>query len=165
MKRMAVFGSLVLLVLSLQAEDWVLSVKLGPEKGSDAVRSADPLSPGVQRLSADSPVIVFLRSMIQDDKGHTQNWVELAKAKKIIFWGEFSSLADTKVRFHFIWTGPEFRTLTTNWYSTKANTLSWVSVSTDTKWKKGIYSLTIIAQQRSLGSGLGCVRECIFKLL
>jgi len=108
--------------------------------------------------------ILLLTSYITDDKGEIMQMFDLSEAERIFYHIEYLALLNTDVRFHFIWTGPEFHQYTTDWYSTETNVYSTVSVDTCTGWKNGVYTLTIIAEQKLLGSGAECVSTNRYRL-
>jgi len=92
------------------------------------------------------------------------NCIKLSEASSINYWLEIFALLKTKVRFHFAWTGPEYYTHTTDWFDWNKNESSFLIVSTNTDWKKGIYTIDIIAEIKEVGSGMGLRKKCVAKL-
>jgi hypothetical protein len=91
------------------------------------------------------------------------NCIKLSEVSSINFWLEIFALLKTKVRFHFTWTGPEYYTHTTDWFDWNKNESSFLIVSTNTDWKKGIYTIDIIAETKEVGSGMGLRKKCVAK--
>ena len=89
----------------------------------------------------------------------------LADVEDIQFYADYTAVANTKIKLHFIFTGPEFWTYTDDeWYDAKANSYDFFGLITNTDWKKGTYTLVIIAEPQTLSSGAECVAMCVFKL-
>jgi len=114
--------------------------------------------------SKDRARILLLTSYITDDKGEIMQVFDLSAAERIFYHIEYMALLNTDVRFHFIWTGPEFHEYTTDWYSAKTNIYNQISVDTCCGWLKGVYTLTIIAEQKVAGSGAECVTTNRYRL-
>lgn len=114
--------------------------------------------------SKDRARILLLTSYITDDKGEIMQMFDLSEAERIFYHIEYLALLNTDVRFHFIWTGPEFHQYTTDWYPAKTNVYSTVSVDTCCGWIKGVYTLTIIAEQKVQGSGAESVSTNRYRL-
>ena len=91
------------------------------------------------------------------------NCIKLSEVSSINFWFEIFALLKTKMRFHLTWTGPEYYTHTTEWFEWNKNESSFLIVSTNTDWIKGIYTVDIIAEIKEVGSGMGLRRQCVAK--
>lgn len=129
------------------------------------IEGQDLISP--MALQRDRPRAVLLNCYLVDDAQHVSSVVQRANTSYLKFYIDYTALFNTKVRFHFIFTGPEYKTHdTTSWYDATVNTYSWVSVEFDNpmSWKKGTYSLVVIAEQKILGAGDDCVVRSVFKL-
>lgn len=91
--------------------------------------------------------------------------INLAEVDELQFYVDFTAVANTKVKFYFIFTGPEFWSYTDDeWYDAKSNSYDFFGLITTTDWKKGTYTLVVVAEQESLGSGAECVAMCVFRL-
>ncbi len=167
MKKIAVLALCLLAMGYLNAQDAGKGIKetLGTKK---SVKSDDAISDQflatVQAPKKDSPRVLLLTSYVTDDYGEIMHCLKLNSTETISFWIEFTALAATDVKFHFIWTGPEFYWHETDWYSVKYNDYYYLSVDTNTDWLKGTYKLIIIAEQGVKGSGTQAMMECNLKL-
>jgi hypothetical protein len=91
--------------------------------------------------------------------------IDLAEVDELQFYVDFTAVANTKVKFHFIFTGPEFWTYTDDeWYDAKSNSYDFYGLITTTDWKKGTYTLVVVAEPQTLSSGAECVAMCVFRL-
>ena len=151
----------------LSAQDVGKDVKetLGLKKSIKSDQnSTDQFTLSAQALQRDKPRVLLLTSYVTDDYGDIMHCLKLNSTETISFWIEFTALAATDVKFHFIWTGPEFYWHETDWYSVKYNDYYYLSVDTNTDWLKGTYKLIIIAEQSVKGSGTQAMTECHLKL-
>ena len=167
MRKIAVLALCLLAIGFLNAQDSGKGIKetLGTKKAiktDDAI--SDQFSATVQAPQKDSPRVLLLTSYVTDDYGEIMHCLKLNSTETISFWIEFTALAPTDVKFHFIWTGPEFYWHETDWYSVKYNDYYYLSVDTNTDWLKGTYKLIIIAEQGVKGSGSQAMTECNLKL-
>ena len=128
-------------------------------------RSEPDLDPfaGVQVAQGDKPRIMMLSSYVTNAEGEISQCLELASTDFITFWIDFTSLWKTDVKFHFIWTGPEFYYHETEWYDARANEYYYLALDTNTNWRKGIYKLIIIAEQGEKASGASAVIETVMQ--
>jgi hypothetical protein len=167
MKKITVLMLCVLTAGFLSAQNNGKSIKetLATKKSikSDDFLS-DQFSASIQAPQKDSPRVLLLTSYVTDDYGEIMHCLKLNSTETISFWIEFTALAVTDVKFHFIWTGPEFYWHETDWYSVKYNDYYYLSVDTNTDWRKGTYKLIIIAEQSVKGSGSQAMTECNLKL-
>lgn len=118
-----------------------------------------------QITGKDKTRIVLLTSYISDGS-QVNHYLQLSSTNTIDHYIEYTAVLASKVRFMFIWTGPEWFTYTTDWSDTKVtnNHYNWLSITTNTDWIKGTYRLTIIAEQKTKGSGAECVHSCVYRL-
>jgi hypothetical protein len=163
MKKIAVLALCLLLVGFLNAQDSEKGIKetLGTKKSlhmDNAV--SDQFRAAIQAPQKDTPRVLLLTSYVTDDYGEIMHCLKLNSTETISFWVEFTALAPTDVKFHFIWTGPEFYWHETDWYSVRYNDYYYLSVDTNTDWLKGTYKLIIIAEQGIKGSGTQAVTQC-----
>lgn len=124
--------------------------------------SDEPLL-STQATQGDRSRILMLTSYVTDETGEIMHCLDLLSTNTISFFVEFTTIFNTDVRFHFIWTGPEFYSYSTDWYEAKYNEYYYFSVDTTTEWKKGVYKLVIIAEQWTRGGGAHAVHECNLK--
>jgi len=167
MKKIAVISLCLLAVGFLNAQDAGKGIKetFGTKKSIKPEEIfSDQFSASIQTPQKDSPRVLLLTSYITDDYGETMQCLKLNLTETISFWIEFTALAPTDVKFHFIWTGPEFYWHETDWYSVRYNDYYYLSVDTNTNWLKGTYKLIIIAEQGVKGSGTQAMAECHLKL-
>jgi len=119
-------------------------------------------------LQRDRPRVVLLVSYLS--KGNTEpcQVQKLSDISKLFFYVEYTALFNTKIRFTFICTGPYFFTHTTDWWEATATVNSYdflaIGLWDISKWKKGTYSMVVIAEQKILGGGDDCVSTNVFKL-
>jgi len=167
MKKIAALTLCLLTIGFLSAQDAGKGIKesMGVKKSLRLDEFAsDQLLATIQAPQKDTPRVLLLTSYITDDYGEIMHCLKLNSTETISFWIEFTALAPTDVKFHFIWTGPEFYWHETDWYSVKYNDYYYLSVDTNTDWLKGTYKLIIIAEQGVKGSGTQAMSECHLKL-
>lgn len=167
MKKIAVLTLCMLAAGFLGAQDVGKGIKetLGTKRSIKQDKAlSTQFSATAQAPQKDSPRVLLLTSYITDDYGEIMHCLKLNSTETISFWIEFTALAPTDVKFHFIWTGPEFYWHETDWYSVQYNDYYYLSVDTNTDWLKGTYKLIIIAEQGVKGSGTQAMSECHFKL-
>jgi len=167
MKKIAALTLCVLTIGFLSAQDAGKGIKetLGVKKSLKLDESAsDQFLATIQAPQKDTPRVLLLTSYATDDYGEIMHCLKLNSTDTISFWVEFTALAPTDVKFHFIWTGPEFYWHETDWYSVRYNDYYYLSVDTNTDWLKGTYKLIIIAEQGVKGSGTQAMAECHLKL-
>jgi hypothetical protein len=170
MKKTICFAICLLLIGALGAQDQPeenpkviqenLTLKriLGPQN----IWQDDTLF-STQATQGDRSRILMLTSYVTDDTGEIMQCLDLLATEWISFFVEFTTIFNTDVRFHFIWTGPEFYYHVTDWYEARYNEYYYFSVDTNTDWKKGVYKLVIMAEQWTKGGGAHSVHECNIK--
>ena len=117
----------------------------------------------VEASSGDKPRVIMLSSYITNDVGEISQCLELSSTDIISFYVDFMSLKTTDVKFHFIWTGPEFYYFETDWYEAIRDEYYYLAVDTYPDWRRGIYKLIIVAEQGDSASGSSCVIECVMQ--
>ena len=122
-----------------------------------------PIYAETSATSGDKARILPLTTYVTDDYGEIMHCLDLSTTETISFWVDFTAVYKTDVKFHFIWTGPEFYYYETEWYEVRYNEYYYFSVDTNNAWRKGTYKLTIIAEQGNTGSGAQSVLECNFR--
>jgi len=113
--------------------------------------------------SGDKPRLIMLSSYITDDAGEISQCLRLSSTDLISFYVDFVSLKTTDVKFHFIWTGPEFYYYETEWYEAVKDEYYYLAVDTYPDWRRGIYKLIIVAEQGETASGASAVIECVMQ--
>lgn len=155
---------LVLVVLSvlvsglLSAKDKAITVTTGKK----ALISDKAKLQGLQVQSGldNQGDLVFLTSYITNDDSVVGNCVSLNSTDSIYFHTEYVSYSNERVRFHFIWTGPEFYTHSTDWIDVQAYEYNTISVTSGTDWLPGAYKLIVVAEHEyGAGAGIQTVSE------
>jgi len=126
-----------------------------------------PEDPGMSTLilKQDKPMCQVLGVYPVPDDIRPVHWIWAADYSTLFFYVEYTAVFKSRVRFHFIWTGPEFYGFTTEWDMATYNRLSYFYVvSNMSAWKKGTYRLTVIAEQGGGGSGAEAVGSCVFRI-
>lgn len=122
----------------------------------------DPYA-AVGAISGDKPRLIMLSSYITNEAGEISQCLDLSSTDLISFYVDFMSLKTTDVKFHFIWTGPEFYYYETDWYEAIRDEYYYLAVDTYPDWRRGIYKLIIVAEQGDSASGASCVIECVMQ--
>ncbi|MCP4154856.1 MAG: hypothetical protein GY757_44450 [bacterium] len=105
--------------------------------------------------------ILLLTSYVANDSGEIANCLELQTTEFIDFYIEYVSFSPRRVRFHYIWTGPEYYTHSTEWVETGAYEYNWLNVSTSTDWLPGTYKLAIVVEHEyGAGVGMQTIAQC-----
>lgn len=173
MKKTAVLFLTLLLVVPVFAISETQTTAQGKvirtEHGIRQILAGEELA-GIQAKKSDKARAVLLSAttwalFTGDEEPFMSQVVPLAKVDEIHFYADYTAVANTKVKFHFTFTGPEFWTYTDDeWYDAKANSYDFFGIITTTDWKKGTYTLVIVAEPQTLSSGAECVAICKFKL-
>jgi len=157
LKLFVVVLTLMLIVPTL-AQEKVIGEKCGVKK----ILDLDEEAASIQLLS-DKAKVVTLTSYLWDENYNQVNLIKLSENNEIYFFIDYYVTKATDVRFHYYWTGPEYYELTSDWYSSKRATGYYHYFYTNNNWQKGIYTLTVIAEQGSNASGGECVSTCRFR--
>ncbi len=143
------FALILVLLLAgfLTAADKSVTVKTGKKvmpktQNSMATVQDDSLAP------PPDGNIVLLTSYVTGDNGEIANCISLFSTETLNHYVDYVSYVPQMVRFHFIWTGPEFYQHTTDWMITGAGEFSWMNVTTSTNWLPGTYKLVIIMESQ-----------------
>ena len=161
-KAFLLFLCLLLVVsVSAQNQDKVIGVHTGVKA---VIEDEDP---GVvaQVLLGDKPGAQILTCYAADEDGTQMQMIKLS-ANDSIFWVvEYTGVYySTKASFHFIITGPEFFYYQTDFYDAKYKKYYFTALNTNSNWKKGTYTLTVIAELNKNRSGAECIGSCIVRL-
>jgi hypothetical protein len=159
-KILLVFLSLLLIVSAFAQGQ---SKVTGQQGGIKAVID-DELMVYTQVTPGDKPGIQTLTCYATDEDLGIMQMIKLNQNETIYWFIEYTAVFNTRVVFHYIWSGPEFYTFETDRYDGKYKNYSWVWVSTDNNWKKGTYTLTVIAENMSPKGGAEVVGSCRVRL-
>jgi hypothetical protein len=153
-KTFAVILMVLFTVGLAAAKDKQVSEKRGtPVK----IKAKTDTGKGTARIQSDwedQADIVLLTSYVTNDIGEVGNCIDLLSTGFIDFYIEYLSFTPKWLRFHFIWTGPEFYYHTTDWIETGYYEYDWLIVSTSTDWLPGTYKLVIL-MEHDYGEGMG----------
>ncbi len=90
--------------------------------------------------------------------------LSMAKDYGISFAVELGGLKATEAQVHYVFTGPEFFTESSDWFDVNKNFYYFYYYDLLGSWKKGVYTLTVIAEEDNGASGAGCVVTCRFRI-
>jgi hypothetical protein len=160
-KILLVFLSLLLIVSAFaQGQDKVT----GEQGGIRAIIEDDEPMIYSQVTTGDKPGIQTLTCYATDEDLQVMQMIKLSQNKTIYWYIEYTAVFNTNVVFHYIWSGPEFFMYETDKYTGKYKNYNWVWVSTGNDWKKGTYTLTVIAENKSPKGGAEVVGSCRVRL-
>jgi hypothetical protein len=151
----------LLLVASVfaQKQNRVIGEVFGVKKIIDG---EDPFA-SVQVRPVEKPGVLMLTCYVTDEDGAVSQVLKLSENSTIYFYVEYTATWNTNVAFHFILTGPEFLEYETDFFTARHKDYSYVGLYTGNDWKKGVYTLTVIAEQAKSLSGAECVAKCKFR--
>ena len=115
-----------------------------------------PLNPemGIQLANKYKPRAAILGMFVSDDGGTASNAVLFSRTAWLDFNIEFMSYYNSKIKFHYIFTGPEFWYFADDsWSSIRANRIYVQQLTSFDDWVLGLYNLTIIVEVQNLASG------------
>ena len=136
---------------------------IGERHGVKKITDGEESFASIQVKSEDKPGVLLLSCFVTDKEGFISQCLKLSENSTISFFIDYTATWNSNVRFHFIFTGPEYWEHKSNFYKVKYKDYSYVSLDTDNTWKKGIYTLTVIAEQAKSQSGADCVAKCKFR--
>jgi hypothetical protein len=145
----------LMLIVPAFAQEKIIGEKFGIKKSI----ALDEDNASIQLLS-DKARAVMLLPYVWDEDLNLNHYLKLSANSIIYFFVDYCVTRPTDIRFHYVWTGPEYYSWTSDWYSTLRNKYYSFGVYTNNNWQKGIYTLTIIAEQDSSASGAECVATC-----
>ncbi|MGE5341979.1 MAG: hypothetical protein ACM3SY_10930 [Candidatus Omnitrophota bacterium] len=115
---------------------------------------------GIQTAAENEGDIVFLTSYITNDRNEVGNCIALNSTTGITFHTEYVSYAPKKVRFHYIWAGPEFYIHSTDWMDVGYYEYNTLSVTSGPDWIPGTYKLVVMVEHEyGAGSGMQTIAE------
>jgi hypothetical protein len=166
-KKLLILIVCILFIGTLQAQqkDRHFNIKL-LEKG---VIDSDQFSPypdmSIQLLGRNKPRLNLLSIFLSDDAGVVSNAVKFSRTGWLDFNLELLSYYTTDVKFHYIFTGPEFWYFSDeDWSKLRPNTIYQSQLTSFDDWKLGTYKFVILIEIKQLGSGVELVKECNFIL-
>lgn len=160
-KILLVFLSLLLIVSAFaQGQDKIT----GEQCGIKAIIDDDESMVYPQVLQGDKPGIQTLTCYATDEDGEVMQMIKLSQNDTIYWFVEYTAVYNTNVVFHYIWSGPEYFEWETDRYSAAYKNYYYLWISTNNNWKKGTYTLTIIAENKSAKSGAETIGTCRVRL-
>jgi len=107
------------------------------------------------------PVVKYLNG----DSYYVTNNIRLSQIEELRFDFDWTANISTRVKFHLIWTGPQFQEEETGWKQAYYGIYGWnIYESSPYYWKKGIYKFIVIAEPQTSSSGAESTVECVFRL-
>ncbi len=152
----------LLLIVSAFAQDQVKVT--GEQCGIKAIIDDGELMVYPQVVQGDKPGTQTLTCYSTDEDLQVMQMIKLSQNNTIYWFIEYTAVYNTNVRFHYIWSGPEYFEYETDTYEGKYQNYYYVYVSTNNNWKKGTYTLTVIAENRSSKSGAETIGTCRVRL-
>jgi len=164
MKKAMILSLCLLLsgMIAAQEKGKIVSENFGIKRSSGTALLEEPMI-GTQVLKGDKARILLLTSYVTDETGEIMHVLDLDANQTISFWIDFTAVFRTDVRFHFIWSGPEFYWHETDWYDVRYNDYYYLAVDTNNDWRRGTYKLVIMAEQDGSASGAESVLECVVR--
>jgi hypothetical protein len=151
------------------------TIKAGIRPGKAFV-SEEPLF-STQAVKADKARVILMGASIfvyfnAQDAWEMQHIVPANQSDTMEIDVDFSAVLNTKVKFHVIFSGPEYYVYDDeDWYPAKYKTADYLEQNVffiqidPTEWVKGTYKLVVVAEQQTLGSGAESVIECLFRII
>lgn len=152
----------LLLIFSVFAQSQ--SKVTGEECGIKAIIDDDEPMMYPMVSQGDKPGIQTLTCYTTDEDGQVMQMIRLSQTNTIYWFIEYTAVFNTNVRFHYIWSGPEFFEYETSSYEGKYKSYYYVYVSTNNNWKVGTYTLTVIAENVGAKSGAETIGTCRVRL-
>jgi len=117
-----------------------------------------------QVTTGDKPGTQMLACYTVDTEGYQWQMIKLSENEAISWVIEYTAVYNSDVRFHFIINGPEFFQYLTEWTPSKYKNYYATVLETNNDWKKGTYTLTVIAEHDKTRSGAESVGSCRVRL-
>jgi hypothetical protein len=142
--------------VSAQNQDKVISIR------TEAKMQYEGPEPEVyaQVTQGDKPGVQMLTCYTLDAVGDQWQMIKLSENPYIYWVVEHTGVFNTDVRFYFIMNGPEFYEVVTEWTEAKYKNYYQTILETNNNWKKGTYTVTIIAEQQKKRSGAESICTC-----
>ena len=117
-----------------------------------------------QVTQGDKPGTQMLACYTMDAEEYQWQMIKLSENEDIYWVIEYTAVYNSDVRFYFIMTGPEFYQEITPWTPSKYKNYYATILKTNNNWKKGTYTLTVIAEHENKRSGAESVGTCRVRL-
>ncbi len=160
-KILLVFISLLLIVSAFAQDKGKIT---GEQCGIKAVIEEDEFLVYPQVLTGDKPGIQTLTCYSTDEDLQVMQMIKLNQNDTIYWFIEYTAVYNTDVVFHYIWSGPEFYEYETDKFEGLYKNYYYTWVSTNNNWKKGTYTLMVIAENKSAKGGAETVGTCRVRL-
>lgn len=152
----------LLLVVSVSAKNQ--DKVIGVHTGIKAVIEEEELEFYAQVTTGDKPGTQMLTCYTMDAAGYQWQMIKLSENETIYWVIEYTAVFNSDVRFYFIINGPEFLQYLTDWTPSKYKNYYYTYLETNNNWKKGTYTLTVIAEHDSTRSGAEAIGSCRVRL-
>lgn len=161
-KAFLIFLCLLLVAsVSAQNQDKVIGVH------TEVKMAIEDEDPGVvaQVTQGDKPGAQILTCYTADEDGAQMQMIRLSSNDSIFWVVEYTGVYYTSdASFHFIITGPEFFYFQTDFYQAKYKNYYFTALETNNNWKKGTYTVTVVAELDKNRSGAECIGSCRVRL-
>jgi hypothetical protein len=117
-----------------------------------------------QVTTGDKPGTQMLACYTLDADEFQWQMIKLSENERIFWVIEYTAVFNSDVRFHFIMNGPEFFQHLTDWTPSKYKNYYFTALETNNNWKKGTYTLTVIAEHERNRSGAESIGTCRVRL-
>jgi len=118
-----------------------------------------------QVTQGDKPGVQILTCYNADEEGSLMQMIKLSENDSIFWIVEYTGVYyDADASFHFIITGPEFFYYPTDFFEAKYKNYYYTALETNNNWKKGTYTMTVIAELEKNRAGSACVGSCRVRL-
>jgi hypothetical protein len=117
-----------------------------------------------QVTTGDKPGTQMLACYTMDSEEYQWQMIKLSQNESIYWVIEYTAVYNSDVRFYFIMNGPEFFQYVTDWTPSKYKNYYATVLETNNNWKKGTYTLTVIAEHRKTRSGAEAIGTCRVRL-
>ena len=151
---------LLVVSVSAQYQDKVIGVR------TEVKMVIEDENPDVvaQVTTGDKPGTQMLACYTEDVEGYQWQMIKLSKSAEISWVIEYTAVNNSDVRFYYIMNGPEFYQALTEWTPSRYKKYYKTSLKTNNNWKKGTYTLTVIAEHDKTRSGAESVGSCRVRL-
>jgi hypothetical protein len=151
------------------------TIKTGVRPGKAFITEEPFLS--TQATMGDKARVILLGTSIfvyfnAQDAWEMQHIIPANRSDTIEIDVDFSAVLNTNVKFHVIFSGPEYYVYDDEeWYPAKYKTADYLEQNVfyiqidPNDWVKGTYKLVVVAEQQALGSGAESVIECLFRII
>ena len=117
-----------------------------------------------QVTTGDKPGAQMLTCYTLDVEGFQWQMIKLSENATISWVIEYTAVFNSDVRFQFIMNGPEYFQFLTDWTPSKYKYYYFTALETTNEWKKGTYTLTVIAEHDKTRSGAESIGSCRVRL-